>query len=207
MVKISSDKVKNTVSKKGRGRPKGTTKVAKVKEEVQRMTEVMNNGQINHEKIFLFVKKETIPKDQLERFLKLCDSMIQSLGASDITDTDLEEIALYYRDRIYIDSIYEEFAENDATDTGLISQIEKLNKGLEQRKVNLGARFIDKGSKRKILGGGETIVDLVTKFDEERAEMQQDADNKRFEIQQNKKTKFTKLEEYMESIGVTKGSS
>lgn len=192
-----AQKINKEKTKRKRGRPKGTTKVAKTKEEFNKLSNKnMDNGHIDAEKIFLFVRKETIPKNQLDRFLKLCDMMIQSLGPEHISDTDIEEIALYYRDRIYIDSIYEEFAKDSITDTGLVSQIEKFNKSLEQRKVNLGSRFIDKGQKRKSTSG-ESVVDLVSRYEEEYAILQQEAEDKKYEILKNKKSKFSTLEDYM----------
>lgn len=172
---------------------------------------VMSNGYINENKLFSFVKKESLPKKELPRFLALCDLLITSLGPKTLSDSDIEEIALYYRDRIYADMIYEEFANSyDASiegepggiDTSMLKQIESFNKALEKKKENLGARFIDKGKKRDELLKGKTLVDILAEFQETPENYDKLVrDHKKMLEEKNKE--FTNTSEYMEKkLGV-----
>jgi len=157
----------------------------------------LTNGAITSDKIFSFVNRNTIPNNSLQTFLTICDTWINDLGADSLKDTDLEEIALYARDRIYIDGIFQTFAEAGTIDPNLISQIEKMNKGMESRKENLGARFKDRGDKRisKSSAGFmslfEDFMDDPSTFSNKAAEVNQTV--------QDNKEKFSKLDDYMET--------
>lgn len=171
------------VRKRKPGRPKGTKKV--------------DNGVIDASQLFFYVPKDTLPTKHVDRFLKLCNQMIKSLGAETLNPTDVEEIAVYYRDRIYMDQIYETFALAQATDPTLVGQLEKLNKNLEQKKSNLGARFIDRGQKRKSKEG-MTFIDLFENFVENEVEMEALAQSKKESIKTNKKS-YTNPVDYIDS--------
>lgn len=157
----------------------------------------LRNGKITESQLFLYVPKHTLPEKEINRFLELCDTLIISLGPAELSETDIEEIALYYRDRIYADNIYSTFALSNTTDASLVMQIEKLNKGLEQRKTNLGARFIDKGKKRKEIGE-ESLIDLLARYSENKKVYEGTALEKYREISENKNTQFTNTSSYME---------
>ena len=159
---------------------------------------MLSNGVVSEDTLFNFVPRNTLPKNDVFRFITLCDAMITDLGADDLSNVDIEEIALYYRDKIYCDQIYREFATAETTDGSLVVQIEKLNKNIEKRKENLGARFIDKGKKRQD-SGGESLMDLLSIYASNVKEAEALADKKQLEINNNKDTKYTKIEEYMES--------
>jgi hypothetical protein len=147
--------------------------------------------------LFLYVKKETIPPAELKRFVTLCERFIQTLGPETLNESDIEEIALIYRDRIFMDLAYEVFATAGAIDTTMVNQIDKMNKTLETKKANLGSRFIDRDKLRKN-EVGNSFLDLFNNFvDHKDAEMKK-AQDKLDEINKNK-AKFTSLEEYMEA--------
>lgn len=172
------------LEKKQRGRPKKPVS--------------LSNGIVTADELFTYVPKDTIPVGQVERFISLCDHMIYDLDPEELSSIDIEEIALYCREKIYCDLIYKNFAEAQATDTSLVIQIEKINKNLEKRKENLGARFIDKGKKRKE-AGTESLIDLLEKFSEYNEQYMDQAENKKIELTKDKDNKFTKTSEYMES--------
>ncbi len=167
---------------------------------------VMRNGAISENKIFQFVKKESIPKSELPRFLVLCDLMIESLGAKTLSETDIEEIAMYYRDRIYMDMIYEEFANaydgessdgEGGLDTNMLKQIESFNKALEKKKENLGSRFIDKGKKRDELLKGKTLIDLLSEYQDTPENFEKLVKDHKRELEEKSK-EFTDPLQYME---------
>lgn len=150
------------------------------------------------EKIYLFTPKDTIPRDQLKRHLKLCQSMMESLGADELADTDIFEIALIAREQIVVDNIYRIFAESGAAETSMVVQVEKINKAIETRKENLGSRFRDKGQKRKGRENSDmSILDLINEFEEESKEVKLQAELKKKQIAESMAT-FTSTEEYME---------
>lgn len=156
----------------------------------------MTNGRFVEKDLYLFVPKETIAESDRERFISLCDAMILDLGADSMKEADLEEVALYYRDRIYSDRMYRSFAEADGiTDSNMIAQIEKLNKSLEQRKSNLGARFVDRGKQRKD-NSTSSLVDLLNRFIDTPAQVMAEGIAKASEIEGNRK-KYTDTVEYM----------
>lgn len=161
-----------------------------------RRTSSLKNGKVEEDKLFLFVKRESLPATEIPRFLQLCDTYIISLGADTLSDTDVEEIALYYRDRIYADRIYETFASSNTTDANLIGQIDKLNKAIEQKKLNLGSRFIDKGKKRQDTSG-ESMMDLFAHFQDKKPDIEAMAAAKKSEVKENKAKNFTRTEDYM----------
>jgi hypothetical protein len=149
------------------------------------------------DRILLFVKKETIPPAELKRFLTLCERFIETIGPETLNDNDIEEIALIYRDRIFMDLAYEVFAAAGAIDTTMVNQIDKMNKTLETKKANLGSRFIDRDKVRKN-EIGNSFLDLFNNFVDHKDEEMQKAKDKLEEIKQNK-AKFTSLSDYMES--------
>lgn len=169
---------------KGGGRPAGSIKFK------------MENGLIDEDQIFLYIKRETIPTDELKRFITLCDKFIISVGADTVTDTDIEEIALIYRDRIYMDLAYESFAEAGSMDAAMATQIEKINKSLEVRKSNLGSRFIDRDKSRKSTSS-TTFLDLFNNFVENRDKELEKAQKLDEKIKENE-SKYTKTKDYME---------
>jgi len=177
-------------NKKKRGRKTG-----------YRKPQDLSNGVIDPEKIFLFVDRNTIPPNDLQRFLKICDAWIQDLGADSLSDTDIEEVALYARDRIYIDGIYRGFAEADTIDPNLINQIEKMNKGMEARKENLGARFKDRGKSRKDKSNF-SFINLFEDYQENPEVFVQQAKDQTLKTQ-TEKNNFTKLDDYMEAFGAS----
>lgn len=158
----------------------------------------MKTKKITAEKLFLFVSQDTLPPTEINRFLRLCESMILSLGEDSLSDNDVEEIALIYRDRIYTDRQYSIFAKAEALDTSMVSQIEKLNKALEQRKANLGARFIDKGKTRKDANLGDSFVSLFNYFTENKDLQTAKGLEKQKQIEDNK-AKFTSTADYMKN--------
>lgn len=157
----------------------------------------LSNGVITAEKIFLFVDRNTIPSLDLQRFLRICDTWINDLGPDSLKDTDLEEIALYARDRVYIDGIFRTFAEAGTIDPNLITQIEKMNKGMEARKENLGARFKDRGDKR-ISKSSAGFMSLFEDFMDDPSTFSNKAIEVNKVIQDNKE-KYSNLDEYMET--------
>lgn len=179
--------------------PPSTTKRRKTggkKKGWRKPTSEMKNGRFTEQDIYTFVPEESIPQEHRIRFINLCDLMIVALGADTMSETDLEEIALYYRERIYCDSLYKTFADaGGTTDTTLIHHIEKLNKSLEQRKSNLGARFVDKGKKRKD-SNTSTLMELLSDFDTNKNKFEFMSEDKAQTIEENKK-KFTNTAEYM----------
>lgn len=162
-----------------------------------RKPQPLSNGQITVERIFDFIDRETIPVKDLPKFLKICDTWINDLGADSLKDTDIEEIGLYARERVYIDGIYRGFAEADTIDPNLITQIEKMNKGLEARKENLGARFKDRGQARKNKDG-MSFLSLFENFEENSADLLKQAIEKKLDINNNKED-FTDVDSYMEA--------
>ena len=157
----------------------------------------MKNGKFKPEDIFLYVPRDSIPESDLNRFLQLCDLMIIDLGAPSVSYTDLEEISLIYRDSIFINKQFKLFSEaSGALDTSMVKQVETLNKNLEQRKENLGSRFVDKGKKREA-NSTKTITDLIASFEDKSKELEQQAEALQKEISENKKEKFTSTAGYM----------
>jgi hypothetical protein len=154
------------------------------------------NGVIPEKKIFLFVPRETIPEKDIQRFLQLCDAWIQDLGPLSLKDTDLEEIALYCRERLYIDGLYKTFAEAETIDPNLVTQIEKMTKAMEVRKSNLGSRFIDREGKRKE-GSKMTFLDLFEDYSDNVEHFVKAAEEKKEVVSKNR-DKFTNSVEYME---------
>lgn len=179
--------------KKKKGRPFGSKNKFKDVVEKTKTLEFI----VDPEKLFLFIKRETIPKKELIRFLRLCDQFIRSLGPDTLNDTDLEEIALIYRDRVYMDLAYQVFAKAEAIDTAMITQIEKINKSLEVRKSNLGSRFIDRDKARKG-DGSNTFLELFNYFVENKDLELQKAREMQVTISGNK-TSFTDTSDYMEN--------
>lgn len=167
------------------GRPKGS-----VKYQIQ-------NGIVDEDKLFLFIKKETIPVSEQKRFIDLCDRFIQSLGADTLNDADIEEIALIYRDRIYMDLAYEIFAQAKAIDSTMVTQIEKINKSLEVRKMNLGSRFIDR-EKTRNKDTSNSFLDLFNYITENKEEEEGKATEVNKKIKENKK-QFTDVHDYMKN--------
>lgn len=157
----------------------------------------MKNGVITDKQIFQYVKKESIPAQELERFLRMCDLLIESLNPKTLSETDIEEIALYYRDRIYMDRIYETFAAAEASDMNMVKQLESFNKALEKKKENLGSRFIDKGKKRDDLLKGKTLVDLLSEYEESPEKFDKLVREQNTKTEESKK-QFTNPLEYME---------
>jgi hypothetical protein len=156
----------------------------------------MTNGIVSADKIFLFVQEQSLPEDSINRFLQLCDGMITTLGADQLNDLDIEEVALFYRDRIYADKMYEIFSRDGAImDPSMVKQIETLNKSLEVRKDNLGARFKDSGKKRKDKGT-MTLLDLFENFQENK-DIMEERSKESLEKVKKAKEKFTSTEEYM----------
>lgn len=175
-----------TKSTRKGGKPKGWKKPVTA----------MSNGKFVEKDLYLFVPKETIAESDRERFISLCDAMILDLGADSMKEADLEEVALYYRDRIYSDRMYRSFAEADGiTDANMIAQIEKLNKSLEQRKSNLGARFVDRGKQRKD-NSSSSLVDLLNRFIDNPSQVMSEGVTKASEIESNRQ-KYTNTVEYM----------
>jgi len=169
----------------------------------RKVDQTLKNGKYTKDDIFNYVPKHTIPTSDLDRYINLCDAMIKDLGSDSVSESDLEEITLYYRDRIYCDKMYESFAQADGVmDSTMVLQLEKLNKGLEQRKTNLGSRFIDRGKKRKESNVG-TLMELIGKYVEDKKSFEIEAGEKQLLITQNKKH-FTNTADYMEDhIGST----
>lgn len=164
----------------------------------RKVSNSMSNGRFTEEDVYVYAPKDTVPKEQQERFLGLCDLMIKSLGVDTMADTDLEEIALYYRDRIYCDHLYKTFADaGGTTDSTLIAHIEKLNKALEQRKSNLGSRFVDKGKKRRDTNTS-SFMELLSKFEQDKTEFENESNEKAALIENNKQN-FTSTADYMTS--------
>lgn len=157
----------------------------------------LGNGLVTPEKIFLFVERDTIPVRDQQRFLKICDTWINDLGADSLKDTDIEEIALYARERIYIDGVYRTFAEAETIDPNLITQLDKMNKGLEARKENLGARFKDRGVQRKNKDG-MSFLSLFENFEENSEDFLQQALQQKEKIKADKE-EVTNVEEYMQT--------
>lgn len=156
----------------------------------------MNNGRFIESDLYKYVPKETLPKEQVERFLNLCDSMIMDLGVETLSESDLEEISLYYRERVYCDLLYQQFASaGGTTDTTMILHIEKLNKALEQRKSNLGTRFIDKGKKRKD-NNTSTLMEILSNYNDNQGLFTQVAESKDKDIDKNREM-FTSTSDYM----------
>lgn len=172
------------------GRPKGSKTLNK-------KAPTLTNEIVTEDKLFLFIKKSSIPTSELDRFLQLCDSCIISLGPDTLSDGDIEEIALIYRDRVYMDMAYEVFAQAGAIDASMVSQIEKINKSLEVRKTNLGARFIDRDKSRKS-DSGNTFLELFNHHVENKDLQIQKAKEMRELVDQNK-SNFTNTTEYMEN--------
>lgn len=154
------------------------------------------NGVIPEKKIFLFVPRDSIAERDIQRFLQLCDAWIKDLGPETLKDTDLEEIALYCRDRLYMDGLYKTFAEAETIDPNLVNQIEKMNKSMEARKTNLGSRFIDRGSKRD-KGSAMSFIDLFENFSDNSDEFVRESELKKASIQKNRES-FTNPIKYME---------
>jgi hypothetical protein len=170
--------------KRARGRPK-------------KEPTFMKNGIVTDQQIFQYVKKESIPAAELQRFLTMCDLLIESLNPKTLSETDIEEIALYYRDRIYMDRIYETFAAAEASDMNMVKQLESFNKSLEKKKENLGSRFIDKGKKREDLLKGKTLVDLLSEYEETPEKFDKLIKEHNAKIEESKK-QFTNPLDYME---------
>ena len=97
---------------------------------------------------------------------------------------------------LVVDRIHQTFATQDVADPTLVAQIEKLNKSLEARKANLGARFIDRGKKRKTKDG-MTFLDLFENFSDNANNIEKDAEEKR-QLLKDKKSQFINPIEYME---------
>lgn len=183
------DKELKKVKKRKPGRPKGITTKQRFK---------MSNGEVSEDQVFLYTPESTIPSKDKRRFLMLCDLMITSLGPTTVSEADIEEVALYYRDRIYCDHMYEVFAEAQGTvDTNMVSQLEKFNKSLEQRKQNLGSRFIDKGQKRKE-SKGESLIELFSKYESTGDSLEDRAKEMKSKIEEGKKN-YTTTRDYMSS--------
>lgn len=162
----------------------------------------MKNGRVYPDHIFLYVKKKTLPKSEVNRFLELCDLLITSLGPDSLKGPDVEEIALLYRDRIYLDKIYERLIdektqENDGLDTTMLKQIESLSKQLETRKDNLSLRFKDLGKKRDD-HAGKTMMDLLAEFKEDEAKLGRKAARMTEEMKEFEKKTTTSATSYME---------
>jgi hypothetical protein len=139
-----------------RGRPKGARNKA------------LSNGVITTDDIFLYTPEETIPKKYVDRFLKLCDNMIITLDANTVTEPEVEEIAQYYRDRLFLDELYSSINDLEvgvAADTTLIRSLDSLSKQLEKRKENLQLRSKDRADQRK-LTKQKTLMDLLGELDE-----------------------------------------
>jgi hypothetical protein len=156
----------------------------------------LSNGLVSADKIFLFVDRDTVPVNDLTKFLRICDTWIKDLGPETLKDTDLEEIALYARERVYIDGVYKGFAEAETIDPNLITQLEKMNKGLEARKENLGSRFKDRGIQRKDKSKF-SFINLFESFEEDSQKFMRQGTEKDKIIEDNKEN-YTSTEEYME---------
>lgn len=189
--------------KRSRGRPKGSAVKKTVDVSSLKFTYRMKNGRIKPEHIFLYIKPASIPPSELDRFLQLVDQMISSLGAESLQGPDIEEIALLYRDRVFYDSIYENFIDSQlgeagiGVDTAALKQIETLNKQLEVRKENLAVRFKDLGKKRED-HASKTMMDLLAEFKENekstvKAVLKEDKELEAFEKQSG-----TDATDYME---------
>lgn len=179
------------------GRPKGSKKRKVQVAKAINKNSILTNEVVTEDKLFLFIKKTSIPSSELDRFLQLCDKCILSLGPDTLSDSDIEEIALIYRDRVYMDMAYEVFAQAGAIDASMVSQIEKINKSLEVRKTNLGARFIDRDKTRK-QGNENSFLELFSYFIEAKDIELQKAKDLQDELELNK-SNFTNPIEYMEN--------
>jgi hypothetical protein len=186
----------NPTRVKRKGRPKGSKnkKSSNSKTNSNYLTKYI----IDPEKLFFFVKENTIPQDERNRFVVLCNKFAESLGVDTLTDTDVEEIALIYRDRIFMDLTYATFAEAGAFDTAMVNQVEKINKSLEVRKSNLGSRFIDRDKTRKSDAGEGTFLDLFNYYVADKEQAETSAQELKNKIEDHKKG-FTSTKEYMEN--------
>lgn len=137
----------------------------------------MTNGYIDADTLFLYTPQESIPGEQVNRFLQLCDNHLKELDMEEISASDIDEVAQYNRTRMLKDFIIKtlvnpklpEGADKDAaeqfTDLGFITQIEKLHKQMDKHLENLKARRKDRvtstsGSKKA------SLSDMARELDE-----------------------------------------
>jgi hypothetical protein len=156
----------------------------------------MQNGFIEAEDLFLYVPRETLRKDDVNRFLKLCDLLIIELGPKELTQTEVKDIAALYRDVMIRDHMYELTKDNDAKDKTILTDMLNVSKQIDTLQRGLKLNAAQRAEERR-KGNELTMMDLLGKFrdNEELFAM--------FELQQQKildkyqKGKYTDVDEYM----------
>lgn len=172
------------IDKKKKGRPFGTTKTYRMK-----------NGYYKPEDVYLYTPEDTIPKDELNRFLRLCDEMIVLLDPRTINKAEVEEIAKVYRESIIIDSVYREFAkEGSALDPTMVNSLDKIVKAVEKRKENLAIRASDRQESRNF-NKQLTLMDVISEVgsDVEKMEQEEKEIKNRLEQTNNNLSKVTEF--------------
>jgi len=152
------------MAKRGRGRPPKEYR--------------LENGVVSADEIFLYCPRDTIPQNQINRYLKLCDEQLKEMNLEELTTADVDELAQYNRSRMLKDYVIKIMVnpvvpsgvvtDNLAqfTDLGLITQTEKLHKQMNSHLENLKFRRKDRHT-GKMGGQHKSISDLAREFDEE----------------------------------------
>jgi len=124
----------------------------------------MTNGVIDAKKIFLYVPAISLPLEEIDRFLTMCDLLIKELGPKIVSQTDVKDIATLYRDTIVRDAMYIVIAEcKGAADKSTITDVEKISKQIDTTQKSLKVRAADRQEDRKN-NKDLSMVDIVDKY-------------------------------------------